>query len=161
MYCTTCYELSIRTPYHSNLNTYVISIRILYERQGIVGDLVDKLYPLVLRSMVNAPLQDTASVAVCSNFNTIGRHRIVYELRNVVFVSDANVHEHTLTHLIVLRCEFVETFLDDMIPIQVLDERHNMETKSKNDRMNLSTIGLANLNGDRPITQKTYLPPSR
>lgn len=67
-------------PYHWHLYPYVIAIRILYECQGIVGDLVDELYPLVLRSMVNTPLQYTTSVAVCSNFHAIGSYRIVYEL---------------------------------------------------------------------------------
>lgn len=47
-----------------------------------------------------------------------------------------------------------------MIPIQILDERHNVKTESKNDGMNLEIQGSTNVEGI-VILCRTYLPSSR
>lgn len=61
--------------------THVVTIRILNERERIVGDLVDELHTLMIGCVIDATLQDAAPVSVSGNFNTIGSHSVVDELQ--------------------------------------------------------------------------------
>jgi len=60
--------------------THVVAVRILHERKSVESNLVYKLYALVIRSMVHASLQDTTSVTVSCDLDTVGCYRIVNKL---------------------------------------------------------------------------------
>ena len=60
--------------------TYIVAVRILYESESIVSDLVDELDFLVIRCVINAALEDAAAMTVSGNFNTVGSNRIINEL---------------------------------------------------------------------------------
>jgi len=59
---------------------HVVTIRILNEREGIVRDLVNKLDALEIRSVVDAPLQNAAAMAVSRDLDAISSNSIVNEL---------------------------------------------------------------------------------
>ena len=61
--------------------TYIVTVRILNEGECIVGDLVNELHALMIGRMVNATLQDAASVSVCGDFDAIGGDGVVDELQ--------------------------------------------------------------------------------
>ena len=60
--------------------TYVVAVRVLDEREGVVGDLVDELNALVLRRVVNAALEDTTAVTVRRDLDAVRRDGVVDEL---------------------------------------------------------------------------------
>jgi hypothetical protein len=61
--------------------SYVVAVRILHEGKRIISDLVDELDALMIRSMVNAALQHTASVTVSCDLDTVSGNSIVNELK--------------------------------------------------------------------------------
>lgn len=61
--------------------THIVTVRILNEGEGIEGDLVNELHALMIGRMVNATLQDAASVSVSGDFDTVGSNGIVDELQ--------------------------------------------------------------------------------
>lgn len=100
----------------------VVAVRILNERQCVVSDFIHKLDALMVRSMIDAALQHAASVAMSSDLYAVGSHCVVYEL-------------------VIFRCKLVETFLNNVVPVEILDEHYNMKAECKNDRMNLASGG--------------------
>ena len=60
--------------------TYIVAVRVLYESESIVSDLVDELDFLVIRCVINTALEDAAAMTVSGNFNTVGSNRIINEL---------------------------------------------------------------------------------
>lgn len=64
----------------SRTMTYVVAVWILDEGQRIVGDLIDELDALMVRRMVDAPLQNTTSMAMSRHLDTVGCHSVVNEL---------------------------------------------------------------------------------
>lgn len=68
--------------------------------------------------MINASLQDTASMAVSSNLNTVSADGVVDEL-------------------VVLRSKAVQALLDDMVTVEVLDQRDHAGVERNNDNGNL------------------------
>lgn len=61
---------------------------------------------------------------MCSNFNAVGRDSIVYELVDcqlaVEYLSFPSIY------LIIFRGELVQTLLDNMIAIQILDQNYDV-----------------------------------
>lgn len=49
-------------------------------------------------------------------------------------------------YLVVFRGELVETFLNDMIPVEVFDKHNNMKAERNDDGMNLNIVYLISLN---------------
>lgn len=78
-------------------------------------------------------------MAVSRNFNTVRRHGVIDELGHRVRRVGTG-WLHNLTYLIVLRHQLIETLLDHMITIEVLDEHHNMKAERNNDRMDLNIV---------------------
>jgi len=64
---------------------HVVSIWILNKSQRIVSYFIHKLYALMIRRVVDASLQDAASVAMRGNFHAIISHGVVNELNGCVF----------------------------------------------------------------------------
>lgn len=50
-----------------------------------------------------------------------------------------------IADLVVLRGKLVQTLLDDMIPIEVLDEDHDVLAERHNNRVNLSVVSKVSL----------------
>ena len=96
----------------------IVAERILHKRQRVHGDLAHKLQALSVRCMVNAPLQDTAPMAVCRHIDAVRSHRIINKL-------------------VVLCVEAMKTLLDDMVAVQVLDELHDVLGKRLNNHERL------------------------
>ena len=98
--------------------THIVAIWILDKRQGVVRDLADELHALRLGRVVDAALQDAAAVAMSRDLDAVGRDGIVNEL-------------------VVLRRELVETLLDDVVAVEVLDQNDDVQTQSDDDRVDL------------------------
>lgn len=110
---------------------YVVTVGVLHQGQSIEGNLVDELDALIIRSVVDASLKNTASMTVSSHFNTVSRNSIVDEL--VIFGS-----------------EFVQTFLDNMVSVQILNQDNNREAKSNDDGVDLDVAFWVSL--PRPVS---------
>ena len=63
--------------------THIVTVRILDEGERVKGDLVNELHALMIGRVVNATLQDAASVSVSGDFDTVGSNGIVDELQVV------------------------------------------------------------------------------
>jgi hypothetical protein len=63
--------------------TDIVAIRVLDEGECVVRDLVNKLDALLIRSVVDTALKDTAAVTVGRNLYAVGRDRVVDELLTV------------------------------------------------------------------------------
>lgn len=76
--------------------------------------------------MVNAPLQDAASVTMSSNLHTVGCNSVVDKL---VKRNEVNIYRlivKSVTCLIVFWRQLIQALLDNVIPVQVLDENNNV-----------------------------------
>ena len=62
------------------MTTHIVAIRVLNEREGVVRNLVDKLNPLMLGSMIYAPLEDAAPVPVGRDLHAVCGNCVVDEL---------------------------------------------------------------------------------
>jgi hypothetical protein len=60
------------------------------------------------------------------------------------------------TYLVVFRGNFVETFLDDMVPIEVLDEHNNMEAERDDNRVYLHIVSLISLCSPVSLEEKKW-----
>lgn len=87
----------------------VVTKWILDQCESIGRNLSDQTSSLLARGVVNAALQDTASVSMGADNHTIGANCVIDEL-------------------CVFGRKTVETLLDDMVAIQVLNQLHNMIT---------------------------------
>lgn len=96
----------------------VVSKWILHENSGVLSDARNEPVLLIARSVVDAALQDAASVAVSADF-------------------DAVVTDSVKDELGIQRCELVQALLDDVVAIQILDKLDNTETQGLDDEMNL------------------------
>jgi hypothetical protein len=59
---------------------HVVAIGVLDKSESIVGNLIDKLDPLIIGRVINTSLQHTTTMTVGGNFNTVGSNCIVNEL---------------------------------------------------------------------------------
>ena len=82
--------------------TYIVAIWILNKCQGVIGNLRDELEALRLGRVVDASLQDAASVPVGRDLDAVSGHCVINKL-------------------VVLGNEPVETFLNDVVAVQILD----------------------------------------
>lgn len=57
-------------------------------------------------------------------------------------------------YLIVLRSEFVQTFLNDMVAVEVLDKHNNMEAERDDNGVNLDIVSLISLNSPVSLEEK-------
>ena len=53
--------------------------------------------------------------------------------------------ENCPAYLIILRCELVQTFLDDVVSVEVLNEHHHMQTERNNDGVDLRVVSKISL----------------
>jgi hypothetical protein len=53
------------------------------------------------------------------------------------------------TCLVVLGCQLVQAFLDDMVSVEVLDENHHMEAERDDDRVDLRIVTSISLKAAR------------
>ena len=50
-----------------------------------------------------------------------------------------------MTHLVILRSQLVQAFLDDVISVEVLDEHDDVQTKRDDNRVDLSIVSEISL----------------
>lgn len=124
--------------------TYIVSVRILHKRQGVISYFLHQLNPLLIRGMVDATLQHAATMAVRCNFDTVRSNGIVNELRE----HSARVHKQRPSktiYLIVIRGELVEALLYNVVPIEILDQRHDVQAEGDDNSMDLSIVSKISL----------------
>jgi hypothetical protein len=126
------------------MRTHVVAVRVLDERQRIISYLVHELDSLSLRRMINAPLEHAAPMTVRRNLDAVSCDRIIDKLHKIL---NERSHETTSIHtyLIILRSQLIETLLNNMIPVQILDQNHNMQTERDDNRVDLSIVSKISL----------------
>jgi hypothetical protein len=96
-------------------------------------------------------------VTVSSDLYAVGSHCVVYELpHQSQFTNTMVQHRHT-PHLVIFRCKLVETFLNNVISVEILDEHYNMKAECKNNRMNLSVVSMISLRSTVSLEDKNPL----
>ena len=85
----------------------VIAEGILHEMETVGGDLANELNLLEARSVINAPLENAASVTVSTDSDAVRTNRIEDELS-------------------ILSLEMVQALLNDVIAIKILNQRHHL-----------------------------------
>ena len=93
---------------------HIVAIRILHQSKRIVCYFIYKLDPLMVRGVVDASLENTTSMSMCSNFNAICRNCVVNKLKTI---SLDYTSIFCCKYLIIFGSEFVKTFLNDVVPI--------------------------------------------
>ena len=97
----------------------IIAERILHELEGAIGDLINEPSFLNARCMVDAPLQDTTTMAMSPNHNTVGANCVEDELLKISlrygwFTASA-------IYLSIFGRETIKTLLNHMITVQILN----------------------------------------
>jgi len=102
MYWTTCRSkrVSCWAVGKGRRITYVVAVRVLHEREGVVRDLLDQLDTLAVRGVVNAALENAAAVTVSGDLNAVLRDGVVDELYHGMLnhtssIQTSNCHKHT------------------------------------------------------------------
>lgn len=57
-------------------------------------------------------------------------------------------------YLVILRGELVETLLNDMVAVEILDKHNNMEAERDNNGVNLNIVSLISLNSPVSLEEK-------
>ena len=96
----------------------VIAEGILHEMETIGGDLANELNFLEARSVINAPLENAASVTVSTDSDAVRTNRIEDELS-------------------ILSLEMVQALLNDVIAIKILNQRHHLVAQSIDNGLDL------------------------
>ena len=97
----------------------IIAERILHELEGAIGDLVNEPSLLNAGCMVDASLQDTTTMAMSSNHNTVGANCVEDKLLKI------SLRFGWLTacaiYLSILGRETVKTLLNHMVTVKILN----------------------------------------
>ena len=101
-----------------NVLHHIVAERILDERERIGDDVIDQGTLLATGCMVNATLEDAATVTMSSHNNAVVTNGIEDELS-------------------IVRTQVVETFLNHMVAVEVLDELHHIVLESGDDQLSL------------------------
>lgn len=96
----------------------VITEGILHEMETVGSDLANELNLLEARSVINAPLENAASVTVSSDSDAMRTDRIEDELS-------------------ILSLEMVQALLNDVIAIKILNQRHYLVAQSIDNGLDL------------------------
>ena len=97
---------------------HIIAKGVLHERQRIHSHLRRKLGLLCWRGVINAALEHAAAMPMRGHLNAVPRDRVINEL-------------------ILLRRQLVETFLHDVIPVEILNEPHHVPVEGLDDNVDL------------------------
>lgn len=100
----------------------VVTKRVLDEGKSVGGDLLDQVGFLLARSVVDTTLQHTTAMAVGTDFDAVLADGIINELG-------------------VCGSEAVETLLDDVVTVEVLDELDNVIPQGNYDHLGLLAGG--------------------
>jgi hypothetical protein len=129
------------------MTAYVVAIWVLYEGKRVVSDLIDELDTLMIRRMVDAALQNTASVSVSRDLHAVNGHSIVNKLRmGGTLATIIEWGNERWSDLIIFRSKLVEAFLNHMVAVQVFDKHYNMKAECDNNGMDLSIVSKISLN---------------
>jgi hypothetical protein len=96
----------------------VIAEGILHEMETVGSDLANELNLLEARSVINAPLENAASVTVSSDSDAMRTNRIEDELS-------------------ILSLEMVQALLNDVIAIKILNQRYYLVAQSIDNGLDL------------------------
>ena len=99
----------------------VIAEGILHEMETVGGDLANKLNFLEARSVINAPLENAASVTVSTDSDAVRTNRIEDELS-------------------ILSLEMVQALLNDVIAVKILNQRHHLVAQGIDNGLDLEKL---------------------
>jgi len=102
----------------------VIAEGILNEVESVVGDVANEPTLLVTRGMINAALENAATMAVSADGNAVGADGIEDEL-------------------CILGREMVKALLDDVVTVQVLNEMDDLELQRLDDDLDLRIVSIS------------------
>lgn len=134
---------SIKLLLLTDILNNIVPKRILDKLNCMSCNLLNQLSSLVTRCMVDTTLKDTAAVTMCSHWDTVSANSIEDELCNVSTDFTA-LHSNNLTNLSILALEAVQTLLDDMVTVEILNQVDNLALKSMDDSGNLQTMSAKN-----------------
>jgi hypothetical protein len=104
-----------------NVLNNVVAERILHKLDAVGSDLANQVDLLVSRSVVDAALKDAAAVTMGADDDAVLSNRIEDELS-------------------ILRLEVVETLLDDVVAVQILDEMNHATAEELDDSIDLEEL---------------------
>lgn len=110
----------------------IVAEGVLHQMKAVSSDLADQLDLLETGSVIDAALEDTAAMAVSADNDAVLANSIEDELG-------------------ILRLEVVETLLNNMIAIQVLDQVDNLALKRLDNELDLSDVSKRALRWDETI----------
>lgn len=124
-----------RLPEVENILHDIVAKGILDQWEGVAGDLSDQIDLLVSRGMVDAALEHTAAVAMGADDDAVVAHRVEDELARV----SQRVTSMTIgsSYLSINRGESIETLLDDVVAVEILDELDHPIFQRVDDRLDL------------------------
>jgi hypothetical protein len=96
----------------------IVPERVLNKGEGVHGDVMDQLCLLRTSGMIDAALENTASMTMGTDSESVQARGVVDELG-------------------VIWAKMGQALLNDMISVEVLDERNNVITKCRDDSLNL------------------------
>lgn len=96
----------------------IVAERILNKSEGVHGDVLNKLTLLVARSMIDTALENTAAMTMSADNDTASANSVKDELG-------------------VLGGQMVEALLDDVVAVEILDERNDFVSQSLGDDLDL------------------------
>lgn len=99
----------------------IVAEGVLDQGQRVEGDLGDELHPLRVGSVVDTSLENATSVSVRSDLDAVSGDGVVDEL-------------------VVLGDQSVQTLLNDVVPVQVLDQSDDVQAEGEDDAPDL--VGL-------------------
>lgn len=129
-----------RNSGRQTLTNDIVSERILNQSQGMESDLRNELNSLRVGSVIDASLQDATTVSMSRYFNTVSCYGIVYELRMFLISTWKDIMIKIVTYLVVFRNQPVQTFLNDMVSVEILDQSDNVQAQCHDDASDLSRL---------------------
>lgn len=101
---------------------HVVAKGVLDQAVRIVGDALDEPGLLLAVGMINAPLEDAATVTVSAHVDAVLPDSVEDEVR-------------------LLGAELVEALLNHVVAIQILDQRDDLHLQGVGDHLNLNLVG--------------------
>lgn len=120
----TDFRDELRITEVENVLNNVIAVGVLNEEECMLNDLCNEAIPLGARSMIDAALNNTATVTVSADAHAVGADGLVDEVS-------------------ILSLEVVETLLNNMVAIQILHQGNHMVLEGVDDGLNLLSGGDA------------------
>ncbi|KAJ6262152.1 hypothetical protein Dda_2957 [Drechslerella dactyloides] len=153
-------RLNLDTGLHltwSNRDDRDVAKRVADQSKSVLRDMGYQFRPLGFGSMINAALQDATAVTMGSHCDTVLADSIENELATWISIGFLCVQSLLETYLSVFWLQPVQTFLNNMIAIQVLYKLHNFTAEGIDNGLYLSQCDFNKVRG-RIVDELSALP---